>query len=335
MKKHLLALGIGLGFTLLAHAGPYSGLYVFGDSLSDAGNDFQITAGAVPSALYYTDGSTNGRFTNGKTYADRLAAGLGVSLTPSVLGGTDYAYGGARTNYVSSGLVPYGALSFNQQISAYGSSHASADAGALYVLWIGANDLSDAIPQAAAGNPTAINDAITTATLGIGAAIQDLSSRGARHFLIPNMPDLSLTPQVRSYGSGQLSALAQSASQAFNVALEGTLDQAAFGTLDLRQFDVYAAQTSITNNPSAYGFNNVTTACYTGDVNGLPVSGGPPLSVCATPGTYMYWDYEHPTDALHAQLGEMALAAAVPEPAQWALMVIGLGALGWQRARRR
>jgi phospholipase/lecithinase/hemolysin len=336
MKKHLLrgmtALA-ALGLAGLAHAGPYSGLYLFGDSLSDVGNDYQITGGAVPTSAYYTDGSHVGRFTNGLTYADRLAAGLGLGLTASLQGGTDYAYGGARTTYVSPGLVPFGALSFVQQVAAYDAGHAQANASGLYVLWIGANDMSDAIPLGYAGNPTAVSSAITTATQGIGNAIQDLASRGATHFLIPNLPDLSLTPQVRGYGLPDLSAFAQSASQQFNVALEATLGQ--FTGLDIRQLDIYGLQTAITDNPGTYGFDNTTSSCYTGDVNGLPLPGGPAPSVCATPSTYMYWDYEHPTDALHAELGSAALAAVVPEPATWTLLMMGLSGFGWVRARRR
>ena len=44
--------------------GPYSNMYVFGDSLSDSGNDLKIV-GDVPAPDYYTDGPNRGRFTNG------------------------------------------------------------------------------------------------------------------------------------------------------------------------------------------------------------------------------------------------------------------------------
>jgi phospholipase/lecithinase/hemolysin len=325
----------GLGFAALAQAAPYSNLFVFGDSLSDVGNDLVVTGGLLPTATYYSSGTTTGRFTNGLNYADHLAAGLGLSLTPSVLGGTDYAFGGARTSSVNAGLPPT-ALSFNQQIGAFDATHATADSGALFVLWIGANDMSDAITATALGNPTAISAAVGNAMQGIGGAIANLSARGATHFLIPNLPNLALIPAVNSHGSAGLSALAQGASVAFNDALNSTLAQPAFSALDIHRFDVFTAQAAITADPAAYGFSNVTSSCYTGEVTGAALPGGPVPSVCGSPASYLYWDYEHPTAALHTVLGAQALTAAVPEPAQWLMLTLGLAAVGGvRRASRR
>jgi phospholipase/lecithinase/hemolysin len=241
-----------------------------------------------------------------------------------VAGGGNYAYGGARTDYVSPGLPPT-ALSFNQQLDAYYGSHVTADPNALYVLWIGANDMADAIKAAALGNTTAITTAVTTAVGGIGNAIGGLASLGAQHFLVPNLPDLSLTPAIRAFGSAGLTALAHGASAGFNTNLATTLDLGVFAALDIRTLDAFAAQTEITANPVAYGFSNVTQACYTGEVDGSALPHGPTPSVCADPAAYLYWDYEHPTAALHAELAGRAYAAAVPEPAVWLLLIAGAG----------
>jgi phospholipase/lecithinase/hemolysin len=324
----------GLACAAPAHAGPYSSLVVFGDSLSDIGNDYAITGGGAPTAAYYTDGAgTVGRFSNGKNYVDHLASSLGLTLLPSQRGGTDYAYGGARTTYVSGGLSAYGALGFNQQVGAYLGSHASADPHGLYLLWIGSNDLTDAIGRAATGDSAAIGTAMSTTLQGIGNAISGLAAHGAQHFLIPNVPDLSLTPGVREFDNPALSVLAQTVSQTFNERLGDLLAQPALGALDIRTLDVYAAQTAITLDPAHYGFSDVTSACFSGDVDGSP-RGSSAVSVCANPGSHMYWDYEHPTAALHAVLGELALASAVPEPATWAIFGIGLALLGAAGRRR-
>ncbi len=323
-----------------AVAGPYSNLYVFGDSLSDTGNDLLVTGGAVPSPAYYTDGTTVGRFTNGRNYVDFLADGLGLSVSPSQLGGTNYAYGGARVNGQAAGLPPT-ALSFNQQVASYMATHAAGtDPNALYVVWIGANDVSDAIAAAVQAAAMAVNPAdvpgIINGVLGaaigsvmssLGNALGGLAALGASHFLVPNLPDLSLTPEVRAIGNPFVSGVAKAASVGFNQVLSGFLGS--FAVLDIATIDVFSAQTHMTLDPAAFGLVNVSDACFDGDLAG---SGTP--TVCANPDAFLYWDYEHPTSALHAEIGRLALMA-VPEPAGWSLLLIGLGGIGLMGRRRR
>ena len=77
-----------------------SQLIVFGDSLVDSGN---VTA-AVGSDIFnpVARGYFPGRFTNGPDYNDLLNQRFfGSFMTPSLLGGTNYAFGGAR--YLDSG----------------------------------------------------------------------------------------------------------------------------------------------------------------------------------------------------------------------------------------
>src|SRR5215212_9668487 len=72
-------------------------LVIFGDSLSDVGNVQTITSGLAPlvpptPGPYYF----NGRYSNGPNFVETLAGGLGLGpVAPSVLGGTNYAHGGA------------------------------------------------------------------------------------------------------------------------------------------------------------------------------------------------------------------------------------------------
>src|SRR6476646_10483054 len=77
-----------------ASAAQFSNVYVFGDSLSDAGyyRGFLAAAG-VPASLV----AIMGRFTTnpGPIWAELVANYYGVSLNPSnVTGGTDFAQGG-------------------------------------------------------------------------------------------------------------------------------------------------------------------------------------------------------------------------------------------------
>src|SRR5829696_2797601 len=77
----------------------YTSLTVFGDSLVDAGNIYIATGGATPAA---SGGYYQGRFTNGYDYTDLLNIDLfGSPTTPSLAGGTNYAFGGARATSTS------------------------------------------------------------------------------------------------------------------------------------------------------------------------------------------------------------------------------------------
>jgi phospholipase/lecithinase/hemolysin len=73
-------------------ANPFSKIYVFGESLSDPGNVYNVTQSVqpfeksfgldipvIPPSPPYFDG----RFTNGSVWVENLAANLGTTLTPS------------------------------------------------------------------------------------------------------------------------------------------------------------------------------------------------------------------------------------------------------------
>ena len=85
--------GVLVACSIAAHAAAssFDAIYVFGDSYSDVGNIFIATGGAKPAPPYY-----KGRFSNGPIWIDHLAGAYGLTVTPSLKGGTDYAFGGAE-----------------------------------------------------------------------------------------------------------------------------------------------------------------------------------------------------------------------------------------------
>jgi len=158
-----------------ARAALFSGLFAFGDSLTDTGNTSLATGGALPGASYY-----NGRYSNGPVWLEDFAGYMAMPApSPSLAGGRDYAFAGAFTQ--SGGQVPTIAQQAGMFLGA-GGTFLPTD---LVVVWGGANDFL-------LGGQT---DPSVPAT-NIAGVISTLAAAGAPHFLIPNLPDLGDTPEL-------------------------------------------------------------------------------------------------------------------------------------------
>ena len=313
----------------VAIAAPITTLYVVGDSLSDAGNAYLLTGGTFPPPPYAQ------RASNGPVAVERLADTLGISLTPSEAGGTNYAVLGATTGLVTiAGTSPpvqtenlaaiqYGQAALagtslqSQALALLGDGLGSDPSRSLVFVWGGANDFflnpSPATAAAGVGN---ILDVVTTLYAG-----------GARNFLVPNLPDLSLTPAGRTLPAAQRAGL-QALTVGFNTGLRSALDSAAsLPGVDITQFDTFAFFNRLLADPAAFGFADATTPCLSGNL----ANGG---VVCGDPSTHIFWDTVHPTTAAHRALGDAFAVAVVPEPTSLTLAVVGAGA--WLlRYRRR
>lgn len=99
--------------------------------------------------------------------------------------------------------------------------------------------------------------------------------------LVPNLPDLALTPRVNEQGNATLDGMAQGASVAFNQNLAALLGLAPFASLDIRELDIFAVLNDIVQDPAGNGMTNVTDPCYTGEVDGMALPGKPAPTVCS------------------------------------------------------
>ena len=121
IPKHLAWI-IVLAVTMLGtslRAGDITGIVAFGDSLSDVGNTYHAF-GYPPSPPYY-----QGHYSNGPIWLEYLAGQLGVAVpTPSLAGGTDNAWGFAKTGDGST-TTPLGPVvpNIGTQISTYLASN--------------------------------------------------------------------------------------------------------------------------------------------------------------------------------------------------------------------
>lgn len=316
-----LACGVAAGPAVAAGT-PFTALYVFGDSLSDGGNNRLVLgnggAGQVITGNSYipTFPYASGVYSNGPVWVNTFAAGLGLPAfaAPSLLGGGDYAYGGARTSTEGSigGFPP----SLKTQLNGFLGSGIGVSASALYVIAGGGNDVRDVADALAGGaDPNtlipaaALAYATTTATM-----VGQLKAAGAQNIVVWNAPNLGLTPAALAAGPAAAGA-ASFISTAFNQALGAALTGSG-----VTLFDVFGLVTSISLNPAGYGFTNVTDAC------------GAAINAC-NPTTALFWDGIHPTAAAHVMLGN-AMLAAVPEPqTAWMLFAGLLTLAAWRRRR--
>jgi outer membrane lipase/esterase len=302
---------------LPASASIYNSLVVFGDSLSDNGNNaiaIGTNAGQTISGNTYVPSQpySSGVYSNGPVWASDAASKLGITLQPSLAGGTDYAFGGATTGPAGSGF-PYSLLT---QASQYLATN-TVSANALYVIAGGGNDARAALGAIAACpaclGPTVAATAAAYAA-NVGAIVDALQAGGAENIIVWNTPNLGLAPAVAAAGA---SGLGTFLAASMNAALTAELA----GETGVKTFDIFGLGTSIALNPGAFGFTDVTNAC--GAVVG------------ANCNTYAYWDGIHPTAAAHAVIADAFLVVAgVPEPSTWVLMFLGFACVGFMAYRR-
>jgi outer membrane lipase/esterase len=330
MSNRLLAralAGLGLCAALSAAAGPYSGLVVFGDSLSDSGNNALLLApmygGSLPPVVVPNDGSYSqipsaaGTYSNGMVWTQYLAQSLGVALAPSLAGGTNYAFGGAETGIDGSGPNGF-PFSMRTQLNGYlGATSNTADPNALYIVAGGGNNVRSAL-EAIAGGADANTTALATIAnyaADMAGLVVDLKAAGAQHVLVLNTPNFGLTPLANAMG---VSAEATGLSFAMDAALAGAL-----APLGVQTFDMFSFMTAVVGAGPASGFSNWTNACAAA-VNACDVN------------TALFWDGIHPTTLAHQQLAAAVLAVAVPvpEPDVAALLAVGLVVVAL-RSRRR
>jgi len=330
-----LALASGQGI-----ASVFSDMVVLGDSLSDSGNLFILTGGTIPEPQFYFEG----RFQNGPAYSEVLYNELGLPgrLTPSLLGGSNYSFGGARSRYhvtdldPATGLPPSPGsdptpLSLLGQLGSYQTTVSGiADPDALHVVWSGANDIADALLLGATQGPAAALSLVNQTLNDMATVINSLVGMGGEHFLIPNLPDLALTPRIAELdalvpGTG---SVATQATQLLNAGIDAVV--ASLRDVSVVRFDTYALFGAIIGDPSAVGLTNTTDACLQNFFVEPPVTGDE--TVCDEPGEYLFWDEIHPSAAAHEIIGRAAAAASVPVPGTLALLMLGLAAL---RMRRR
>jgi phospholipase/lecithinase/hemolysin len=322
LKRFLLATAVASAtIASMPAQAAFSGVTFFGDSLSDTGNILIATGGAIPLSPYFA-----GRFSDGAVWSDYLAGSLGFAAMPSLSGGQNFAFGGARTGTDTN---PPGLLAQTGGLWAPSLPGGAADPNRLYVLVGGGNDMRDArtaFQTDSAADQAGRQSAAEAAALLLTQSLGVLASRGAETVLIGNLPNLGRTPEAAMLGLVDPST---DATMRFNALMPSVLAAGASFGLTMRFVDFAGVGNAIFNDATGnggatYGITNITTPC------GAFLPGGGPL--CSRSA---FSDSLHPTTRVHQLFGEAAMqAVAVPEPQTYALFALGLAVLAW-RGRKR
>jgi phospholipase/lecithinase/hemolysin len=304
---------------------PFQRIVVFGTSLSDPGNLYQLNGGInvappdfgmtgldlltrIPSAPYAIGAN---HFSNGRTWIEQLARPLGLeeSVRPAMAGSdgvaSNYAIAGSRAYVTAEDHPLVQGISLGAQLANFlADVQYNVPSNALYVVEMGGNDL-----RAVLDNPQRAAEIIGGAVVSIGETIGKLHYLGARKFLVWNAPDLGLTPALRALDgfvgatSPKPSEAATAAAMAFNAGLKTVLDNVAqLPDIEIVRFDAFAEVREIVRHPRRVGLRDVTNACITPLV---------PPYYCADPDRHLFWDGIHPTRSAHGIIAVKAARAFV------------------------
>ncbi|HBE92222.1 MAG TPA: GDSL family lipase [Gammaproteobacteria bacterium] len=329
-KHPRLALLLSLSFILSAGTSAevsYDEIVIFGDSLSDTGNKYAET-GTANTPPYtdlldfflvadgpYTRGGLH--HSNGAVWAEQFARplDLGGVVRPALRSegkAMNYAYGGARAR-LEPPIIPNSNMHLPDQVSAFlADVNYNASANPLYVVFIGGNDVFDAIMALSTDSTGGLSTVVLgNAVTSVSTEIVKLYMAGARNFMVMNVPDLGVTPAMKVADAAFPGAIAAASffTVQYNSGLGMALDVLENSTqapilpgINIVRVDINKAIGDIIADPEHFGLINVTDTCVTPNT--------PPYA-CRHPDKYLFWDGVHPTKATHAILAaevERALA---------------------------
>ena len=314
MKQLFSALAVAITAAAPVFAGtlgPYTDLVVFGDSTSDSGNAAALGEDFFDGFRF--DLYPKGQFSNGDIWATQLGA------EPSLLGGTNYAYGSARTLDKGDDIPDLGAqlVSFLTDAPELGSNPLAA-------ISVGGNDFRDFFAAGAGGgDPVAIAKFAEGVITEISTTVATLAATDIKDVLVFALPDLGRLPVlVGSDLSPFVSGVMAEVNAALAVAVT-QLDALLAGT-KVTLFDLNATNYAVAEDPADFGFTNVTEGCLL-------------VGSACDPDSFFFWDDLHATERANALIASSVsdLINPVPLSAGFPLLLTGLGAFAVMSRRSK
>jgi len=291
-------------------------IIIFGDSFADIGN--------LPPILFLTPTNTpglvipppsrydRGRFTNGPNVVDYLARKLRVHIKPSNIGfdasdNVSFAHGGSTTymNNITPGGFPVPGLL--GQVTQFLNSETDIHIHPQTIIMIlsGSNDYMLGAIQPEGIPP--INPSTTVQNLR--TSINQLYDRGARQFVVFNLPDLGKTPICTSFN---ICSLLSNLTIEHNALLTDTIRDLKRDNSDLAiaKVNLYSLYERIVESPENYGFvgNWQNSGSASGCLFQDPLLFDPiKCNLLSTFNTkFIFWDELHPTTNAHKLIAKRA-----------------------------
>ena len=273
---------------------PFVDMAIFGDSFSDVGNIHNVSNGTQPGASSY-----NGRYSDGKVWEEYLIQffDLAVTLRPSTEGGLNYAFGGATADnsYIDafSTYLNDNVPSVKDQVTAYVDSHkGEVSSKRLHVIYVGYNDIWWYVYRnytTSDGQDSNFTNVYTNVATSVMQQVDTLYQKGARQFLIANIPNMS------SWAEASLQP--QDVLDSYDILVTGHNEvlsrllsdfESSHGDAIIYEQDNFRAFECLDKNQDFLGINNVKDPCHpTQDASCEPIF------------SHKFWDYYHPTTHAH------------------------------------
>ncbi|XP_022775665.1 GDSL esterase/lipase At1g74460-like [Durio zibethinus] len=329
--------------------------FIFGDSLSDVGNNMYLSKSLAKASLPYYgidfgSGLPNGRFTNGRTVADiigdntslpRPPAFMDPSLTEDVIleNGVNYASGGGGILNETGGYFIQ-RLSLWRQIELFqGTTELIKNKlgkqaaekffqDGLFVVALGSNDFINNYLMPVYSDSWKYNDQTFVEYLmeTLQEQLLALHNLGARKLMVFGLGPMGCIPLQRVLStSGQCQERANKLALSFNKAASKLLVnlESKLPNATLKFGDAYDVVDDVIRNPYKYGFNNSNSPCCSLGKIRPALTCLPASTLCRDRSKYVFWDEYHPSDSanelianeLIKKFGFLGVNAYVPAPA--------------------
>ncbi|PKI50412.1 hypothetical protein CRG98_029162 [Punica granatum] len=318
-------------------------LFIFGDSLFDAGTNNFINTTTALQANFFPYGESffkypTGRFCDGRLITDFIAKSAGLPLIPPYLhpkfrfiGGANFASGGAgalvETNEGFVATLKTQMMQFEKLEKKLKSKFGDEEAGkivskAVYMISIGGNDYYFPISSNSTLFQSHSHEEYVEMVIGnLTTVVKKINSKGGQNFGFVNLGPLGCFPLTRALAgtSGACLSELNELAKLHNRALPKALDKLA-NELDgfkYSIFDFFNAGIQRINNASEFGFKEGKKACcgsglYRGNFSCGGKRGEAEYELCRDPSEYVFFDSIHPSERTYRQLAGLMWNGSSP-----------------------